>query len=286
MRIYWTKEEESELKYYYEKLGLSLSELFEDFIKKYPNRTKNALEVKIGKLKLRHTKEQTSELKSRLNSGEKNGMFGKVGPNLGLTKENSDRMLNASKKISKTRKKLFKDGTLNVSGEKNGMYGKESWNKGETKYTDIRIENAGKKMSISKINMWNNLSQEKKDIIIGNLSLAANKAKKDTKIEIIIKDVLEKMNINFIKNHKCGRFIFDFYLPDNNFVIECQGDYWHGNPDYFTKMNDIQLKNINRDKIKKEYLTDNNIFSLFLWENEIYKNKEYLEKIILENINK
>ena len=69
---------------------------------------------------------------------------------------------------------------------------------------------------------------------------------------MIIKSVLEKMNINFKKNYPQSRFIFDFYLIDYNFVIECQGDYWHGNPDYFTILNDIQLKNVVRDKIKKE----------------------------------
>jgi G:T-mismatch repair DNA endonuclease (very short patch repair protein) len=284
MRIYWSKEEELCLKHYYEDLGLSISEFIDDFSKKYPARTKISVEVKIRKLKLRHTKKQIYDLKYRLNTGEKNGMYGKVGPNNGLKKDNSERVFNASKKISETRKKLFKTGILDVSGEKNGMYGKKSWNKGKTKYTDDRIERGIKKISISRKNTWNNLSQEKKDIIIGKLSLAANKAKKDTKIEIIIKNILEKMNIKFIKNYSQSRFIFDFYLIDYNFVIECQGDYWHGNPEYFTTLNDIQSKNIVRDKLKMEYLINNNIKSLFLWENEIYKNKEKLEKIISEKI--
>ena len=183
MRVYWSKEEEEELKYYYEELGLSLSEFLDDFLKKYPIRTKISLEVKIGKLKLRHTKNQIHDLKSRLNTGEKNGMYGKIGPNTGLTKENSERMLNASKKMSKTRKELFENGILNVSGEKNGMYGKESWCKGKTKYTDIRIENACEKMSISKKNLWNNLSQEEKDVIIGNLSLEQIKQRKTQKLK-------------------------------------------------------------------------------------------------------
>ena len=77
---------------------------------------------------------------------------------------------------------------------------------------------------------------------------------------------------------------FDFYLFDYNFVIECQGDYWHGNKEYFKELNDIQLKNIERDKNKIEYLRKNNIKSLFLWENEIYRFKKSLDKIILEKL--
>jgi G:T-mismatch repair DNA endonuclease (very short patch repair protein) len=286
MRIYWTKEEESKLKYYYEDLGLSLSELYNSFIEYYPHRTKTSVEIKISKLKLKHTKEQTSDIKSRLNSGEGNGMFGKIGPNNGLTKENSKRIENASIKISKTRLEMSKNGNLpSTSGENNGMYGKESWNKNKTKYTDDRLVDKNNKKSISAKNRWFNLSDEDKDRRIGNLSLAANKAKKDTKIEIIIRDKLESMNIDFIKNYRYNKYIFDFYLIDYNFVIECQGDYWHGNPDLFKTLNDIQLKNIERDKNKKRYLEESRIKSLFLWENEIYRYKENLEEIITNKIN-
>lgn len=285
MRVYWTKEEENDLKYYYEELGLSLSELFEKFIKKYPNRTKISIEVKIGKLKLRHTKEQIKNIKSRLNSGENNAMFGKVGPNKGLTKDNCERIKNASEKISKTRKKLFKDGILNYSGENNAMFGKESWCKGKTKYNNDIIKKASEKMSIIKKEYWKNLSQIEKDKIILRLSLAANKAKKDTKIELIIKNKLENMNIKFEKNYPRDKYIFDFYLVDYNFVIECQGDYWHGNPIFYSTLNKIQIDNKTRDFNKINYLENNNIPSLFLWENEIYKNKDILEKIIYEKIN-
>lgn len=285
MRIYWTKEEEDKLRYYYEELGLSLSELYNSFIEYYPNRTKTSVEVKINKLKLRHTKEQISNIKSRLNSGEGNGMFGKIGPNKGLTKENSERIRNSSMKISITLKKMFENVELDRSGDKNGMYGKQSWSKGKTRYDDSRLVDNYNRKSISAKNRWSKLSDIEKDIRIGNLSLAANKAKKDTKIEVIIKNKLENMNINFTKNYRCDRYIFDFYLVDYNFVIECQGDYWHGNSEYFKILNEIQIKNIERDKNKIKYLEENKIKSLFLWENEIYKFKENLEEIILNKLN-
>ena len=285
MRTFWSEEEMNDLRKYYLEMGLSISEFYNDFVLKYPNRTTVGIEVKLGKMKLKHTKEQISELKSRLNSREKNGMYGKVGPNRGLTKQNSERMNIASKKLSETRKQMYENGLLDVSGEKNGMYGKESWCKGQTKYTSEILRKSGRKLSLYKKEYWKTLSLEQKNVIIGNLTLAANKAKKDTRIEIIIKNTLEKMDINFIKNHKCNKYVFDFYLTDYNFVIECQGDYWHGNIEYFKKLNEIQLNNIKRDKNKIKYLKENEINSLFLWENEIYKNINKLDKIILEKIN-
>lgn len=286
MRKFWTEQEILDLKYNYETLGKSISEFYDEFILKYPHRTKISIEVKIGKLKLKHSKNQISELKSRLNLGDKNGMYNKVGPNKGLNKNNCERIKIASKKISETRKQMYKDGLLDISGEKNGMFGKESWCKGKTKYTSEKIKEISKKISINKKEQWKMFSEEQKNNIIGRLTLAANKARKDTKIEIIVKDALEKMNIEFIKNYRCnnGKYIFDFYLTKYNFVIECQGDYWHGNPEYFKTLNNIQLKNINRDINKINFLKENDINFLFLWENEIYKNKNNLDKIINEKL--
>lgn len=283
---FWTQEEINTLSEYYELMGLSVSEFISEFITKYPHRTETSVKNKIAKLKLKHTKSQISDIKSRLNSGDKNGMYGKEGPNKGLTKYNSERIKNSSKKISKTRKEMSELGLLpSTSGEKNGMFNKKPWNKGETKYTNNSLFEAGLKQSKYRKKYWASLSDDQKNKIIGDLSLAANKARKDTKIEIIVKEVLENLNLNFIKNFKCDRFIFDFYLIDYNFVIECQGDYWHGNSSYFEKLNEIQISNIERDKRKVEYLENNQIKSLFLWENEIYKHKKELKTIISNAIN-
>ena len=89
MRIFWSKEEIEFLVNLYEKEGLSVSELYPIFFELY-KRTLDSVKVKIGKLGLRHTKEQISKLKSRLNSGELNGMYNKTSPMKGLTKENSE----------------------------------------------------------------------------------------------------------------------------------------------------------------------------------------------------
>jgi G:T-mismatch repair DNA endonuclease (very short patch repair protein) len=282
----WSKEEKNFLIFLYMEKGLCLSEIYPLFKESKFDRTETAIKIKIKKLKLKHTNEQISKIKSRIFSGEKNGMYGKESVNLGLTKENSNRILKSSLKISKTRKEMFKNGELDVSGEKNGMYGKESWNKGKTKYTDEKVRKMSEKISIHRKKWWIELSDEEKEKIITNLSRASLRARKDTKIEMIIKEVLEKMDINFIRNYKKSKFFFDFYLIDYNFVIECQGDYWHGNREFFENLNHIQLKNVERDNKKKKYLQNNNISFLFIWENEIYKNKENLNNIIWQHLKK
>lgn len=285
MRIYWSDAEEEFIKYNYVDLGLSVSELYNNHIKIYPFRTLTSLKIKIKKLKLRHTKEQTSNIKSRLNSGENNGMYGRDAWCKGQTKYTNEKIKTASEKLSITRKQMHIDGKLpDFSGENNPMYGKDGWCKGQTKYTNDILKKAGEKNAISQKERWDSFSEEKQNSIIGRLTLASNKARKDTKIEIIIKDVLDKMELSYIKNHKHSRFVFDFYLTDYNFVIECQGDYWHGNSEFFKNLNQIQIANIERDKIKIEYLKSSNIKSFFIWENEIYKNQNNLEEIIWEQL--
>lgn len=54
-------------------------------------------------------------------------------------------------------------------------------------------------------------------------------------------------------------FQYDFIIRHRRILIEVQGDYWHGHPDMYNedgsngkkKLNNIQINNIKRDKLKK-----------------------------------
>jgi len=61
-----------------------------------------------------------------------------------------------------------------------------------------------------------------------------------TTIEIIIKDLLDDLKIKYKEQYKIEGFYFDFYLPDKNTLIECDGEYWHSSEK--AKRND-KLKN-------------------------------------------
>ncbi|HES59906.1 MAG TPA: hypothetical protein ENO18_05685, partial [Caldithrix sp.] len=39
--------------------------------------------------------------------------------------------------------------------------------------------------------------------------------------------ILQSLNISFISEKQLGHYNFDFYLPDHDLLIECQGEYWH-----------------------------------------------------------
>lgn len=102
-------------------------------------------------------------------------------------------------------------------------------------------------------------------------------------------DFLTSNNIKF----ECEKII-GYYSVDiitRNLVIEIMGDYWHASPckyKEYEKLNDIQKKDVIRDKRKRTYLSDRNYNILYLWESDI--NKDFVKcteliKLFLEKEN-
>jgi very-short-patch-repair endonuclease len=288
MQKLWKKEEEDFLRKLYEIDGLSVTELYPIFIEKY-NRPIDGVKVKIGRLKLRHSKEQISNIKSRLNSGELNGMYGKQSPMKGLTSKTSDLIKLKSEKLSKKRKELFKTGELkSMSGSTNPMYGTIAWNNGLTKFTDERILKYGEKISVIQKEIWKKKNDVEKEKIIIRLNTAMIQVRKPTKIENKIEEFLIENGIKYIKNKRFNTFIFDFYLIDNNVVIECDGDYWHVNPKFYRHkfLTSAQIKNVERDKRKNQLLIDKKIEFLRFWEDDIKNNFNNVKEKIWQKLQK
>jgi hypothetical protein len=280
----WTPQEIDFVKEKYES-GMDLNDVYDLYIGMFGNeRTKTSIWLLIKRKKIKHTEEQTRIIKSKNRSGEKNGMFGKEPWTKGETKETSEKLRKASEKNSETRKNLYKNGILDTSGNKNGMFGKDPWNIGKNKFNDETIKRIGESVSVYQKNKWQNMNQNERDEIIGRLTKCANKNKKDTKIEKIVENLLINNSITYEKQYKMGRFVTDFFIPQSNLVIECQGDYWHANPEIFTLLNETQKANIKRDKSKKEYFDANSIRYLFFWESEIKNHTNLVLSIITEKL--
>lgn len=96
-------------------------------------------------------------------------------------------------------------------------------------------------------------------ITLDNLKLGRSK-NVNTKIELKLKEQLEKNNIKFKQQYELGKFTFDFYLPKYNLLIEADGVYWHNYP----------YGNEN-DKKKDIYVKENGYNIVHIWENEINK---------------
>lgn len=118
------------------------------------------------------------------------------------------------------------------------------------------------------------LLKEKKFSLEELLEYSKNTNK--TSIEYKIEQILKKYNIDFIFNKKLinENIKPDFYIPNKNVVIECDGLYWHSE----------LIVDKNYHKNKKAIYDENNIRSLFFRENEILYKSDIVESIIINKL--
>ena len=267
---------------------MSATQLYDEF-NKIHNRTLASINVKIRKLGLKHTKQQLSVIKSKLTSGENNGMYGRPSPMKGLTKQNSEIVKIKSEKLAKTRLRMFQSGELERAvGDKNPMYGKLPWCAGLTKYNNDKLSEISIKSSRARKKYWDGLSQKERDIWISKLNSGMIRARSGTTIENSIETVLKLFKIEYIKNKKISVFYVDFFVPKHNLAIECDGDYWHANPLFYdsNKLSKTQKKNVDRDLRKNVRLKDMHVDLIRFWEHDIIRNIENVKKELWEKLHK
>lgn len=111
--------------------------------------------------------------------------------------------------------------------------------------------------------------------------LKSNKIDTLTKPQVIVNELLGNSNTKYVNEEPFVYYSIDNYLTDYNLAIEVMGDYWHGNPLKFDKLNELQIKNITRDKAKRTFIKKyHNINILYLWEKDILENPELCRLLI------
>jgi very-short-patch-repair endonuclease len=78
---------------------------------------------------------------------------------------------------------------------------------------------------------------------------------------------------------------FDFYLPEYNLIVEIMGEQHEYPVEHFGGQESFELR-VYHDKIKREYLKDNNINCLDVWYYEFDKMEELILNKIQEILNK
>ena len=132
---------------------------------------------------------------------------------------------------------------------------------------------ARKHMSEAQKRYWKSLDKKTRQGKIDKFVNAPKAKTKDTKIELIIEQQLKRLGINYEKQKYCYNrvakrgFYIDFYLPEFELLIECNGSYWHN-----------LEKRKERDELLKERIENanrvkHNLKLLILWDYEIYSDK-------------
>lgn len=53
---------------------------------------------------------------------------------------------------------------------------------------------------------------------------------KNTKPELLFQNILDNLNIEYLKQKVIRKYRCDFYIPEYHLIVEIDGDYWHANP--------------------------------------------------------
>jgi len=175
----------------------------------------------------------------------------------------------------------FKKGKENYSIS-NGV-----WNKGLTKETDNRIMKSGLtyknnykigkiKNKFGKNNPFYGKKHTQESIKeIRDARANQNFSFYNSSIELKIQGFLKRLGIehftHFCINNIEHSYSSDIFIPSMNLVIECDGDYFHGNTKLFPteKLNKKQLEQKQRDEFRNKELVEKGYNMLRLWENEI-----------------
>lgn len=109
-----------------------------------------------------------------------------------------------------------------------------------------------------------------------------------SQLEIKTKDILEKYNIDYKTQIKYGGLLgighgnlsYDFYLPDYNLLIECQGKQHERFIKGFHETKKDFEKQLEHDKRKKQYAKEHNINLLEIW----YYDIDNIEDILIKKL--
>lgn len=104
--------------------------------------------------------------------------------------------------------------------------------------------------------------------------------------EKFAKEFLEPLGIKYVYQYEArtiGRF-FDFYIPDENLLIEVDGDFYHSYGLVYEQMSPMQKHNKRVDEEKNHWAAINCIPLLRIWEHDINKRPEIVKEVLSQYI--
>jgi very-short-patch-repair endonuclease len=114
---------------------------------------------------------------------------------------------------------------------------------------------------------------------------------KRSKLEIAFEMFFILLNIeykhSFVVQGFSRVFIYDFYLPKFNCLIEVDGDYYHCNPNskHSIPIHETQKINIKNDVLKNKWAKQNDFKLLRFWESDINNNPKLITEVLKKELN-
>ena len=137
----------------------------------------------------------------------------------------------------------------------------------------IQSESTRQKMSNKAKNRTRNLKQTKKSLL-------------ELKFQSLLEEQKIKFKYLFYLKTQNSHFIYDFFIPKHNIIIEIDGDFWHSNPKYYPNgpVYQSQIKNYNNDILKNQWAEENGYKLLRFWEDDINNNLDWVKETLKKEL--
>lgn len=190
-----------------------------------------------------------------------------------------------SKKAVLTKKEKYGKGSvsfLNKSPEEIALIMEAAWEGSRNRWASYTEKEKARWIGLlveNREKWWNSLDENEK------LTYLSSRISYRSKLELNIENILKNLGLEFETQKWIKNKSYDFYFPKTKIILEIQGDYWHGNPQIYSKDTILRfpLKQIvkvselwEKDKIKKDLAESYGYKVFYLWETEL-KNLEYEE---------
>tara|TARA_R110000868_G_scaffold17137_3_gene75656 strand:- start:8289 stop:8756 length:468 start_codon:yes stop_codon:yes gene_type:complete len=102
--------------------------------------------------------------------------------------------------------------------------------------------------------------------------------------EIEFESILKEMNIKYESQKILKGKIYDYYIPDYNMLCEVDGNYWHGDPEKYEVLSEMQKKTSQNDRYKN-IIAKGMGYNIFrVWESELKESREDVKERIENEI--
>lgn len=181
------------------------------------------------------------------------------------------------------------------SGTKNPFYGKSHSDETKQHWSQIRKgKNMGEDNPMYGKRLADCMSEEDYQKWLEHFSETLKRH--TTRPEKIVSEWLDNHGIKYkhgfflFNKESCHSHQYDFFIYDTKYLIEVQGDYWHGNPNLYSeigddshkKLDETQIKKRNTDNVKKVLAESMGYRILYIWESDINnENFDSLNELLL-----
>lgn len=97
-------------------------------------------------------------------------------------------------------------------------------------------------------------------------------------------DILNAMKIEYLPQHVLfNKFCVDAFIPSLNVVVQFDGDYWHGNPQFFHTLDTRQQKRVRLDRSQDAYMQKCGVRVIRIWETDLRRERVSVkERLLIE----